>query len=79
LQPGSSRIWPIIASRRSRIFGRRCLTVNIHLYSLEMTVSSYRRSLVKKRLAGMDGEVAVYGPDEIAVFRCAAPGLDVLA
>jgi hypothetical protein len=52
LQPGSSRIRPIIASRRSRIFKRRFLRVNIRLYSRNDRESSYRRILVKKRLAG---------------------------
>jgi hypothetical protein len=39
-QPESSRISPITGSRQSLIFGRHCLTMDIHLYPFfEMTVS----------------------------------------
>jgi len=49
-QPESSRISPITGSRQSLIFGRRRLTMDIHLYPFEMTVSpSYRRILVRRR------------------------------
>ena len=49
-QPESSRISPITGSRQSLIFGRHCLTMDIHLYPFEMTVSpSYRRVLVRRR------------------------------
>ena len=34
-QPESGRISPITGSRQSLIFGRRCLTMDIHLYPFE--------------------------------------------
>ena len=49
-QPESSRISPITGGRQSLIFGRCRLTMDIHLYPFEMTVSpSYRRILVRRR------------------------------